>query len=319
MKFLKSTLAKGEEGILKRMIHQRVGGYEPARPHGRIHASDLTKMDVEFCPRAHRLQDIYKVKGKEQYIDTPLQITFDEGKDKQSRLNNVYLRDVMVGDWECQSCGEVRKWSRAPKDGCNNPKARCRWEYVEPRVEDAVTKASGGLDGLVATKVKGKLLLVECKIIDKDYFIDLKMPMAEHRVRTRLYLALLARSKEAWAAEIDTTKAHVLYMLRGYGKKDETGNISPFKEYIVTRDDTEVAEYLAKAHALTFSRENPDVGTPCGVCANFNDKRAMKCPVRVQCFSGKHPWSITWLADGKPADSEVKLIANGETVHGHQD
>lgn len=304
--------AKDTTGIIKRLIHANVGGYEKPRPKHNIHASELTNQDRDFCPRQYVLMDTYPVIDKARHIDTALETTFHEGRDKQARFNNEWLRDRMVGDWKCTSCGKVEKFTTAP-GGCSDAKMRCRWEYEEVRILDAITGASGGLDGLVMLKQGEKLRLVEVKIMDKDMFKKLVAPLAEHKTRTQLYLRLIARSKQPWAKQIDTKEASVLYIMRGFGMKDDNGDFSPFKEYTVVRDHKSVEEYASMAHAVTTARREPERGTPCGICKTLMAERAATCPVAKPCFSSKHPATITWTRAGKPIHTtpNVKWIANG--------
>lgn len=315
---LKSVMLKsktGTVGVIKRLLHAHVGGYELPRPKRTIHASELTKQEVEFCPRKYRLLDEYDAKERSAHVDTAMATTYHEGRDKQARFNNEWLRDRMVGDWKCTSCGKVEKFTTAPK-GCSNKDVKCLWVYEEVRIEDPVAGHSGGLDGLVIIKAGEKLRLVEVKIMDKDMFKKLEAPLAEHKVRTQLYLRTIAKSKQAWAKQIDTEEASVLYIMRGFGIKDESGDFSPFKEYAVRRDHKGVAEYAARAHAVTLSRREPERGYPCGVCKTMMTDQARACPVAKQCFGAKHPATITWARDGKPVHTHttVQWIADGTQV-----
>lgn len=311
---LKKVMVKqkpSRDGVIKRLLQSYVGGYDPPRSKSRIHASELTK-ESGFCPRKYRLMDEYEVKDKADHIDTALQMTFDEGRDKQYRFNNDWLRPRMVGDWRCASCGKQEQFTTAP-GGCSDPNMKCRWEYEEVRVEDEVTGVSGGLDALVIVAEGEKLRLVECKIMGTDQFRKLAAPLAEHRVRTQIYLRAIAKTKQKWAKQIDTSEASVLYFMRGHGMKDEDGDINPLREFTVKRDHKGVLAYFAMAQAVTESRKDPDKGLPCGICTTMMSPRAQACPVAKQCFSSKHPPTITWEVEGKPAHdfATIKWIANG--------
>jgi hypothetical protein len=313
IKKLSQVKVKSNLGVVKRMLHARIGGYEKPRSKKTIHASDLTYGEREFCPRQSRLMDLYDVQDKAAHISTAQATTFHEGRDKQARLNNDWLRDVMVGRWDCRSCGKSVPFGPVPKGGCNNPELRCNWGYEEVRVKDEITGASGGIDGLLILRKGEKLRLLECKIMDKDMFKKLVAPLAEHRVRTRMYLQLVARSDEPWATQIDTSEGTVLYIMRGFGCKDEEGEFSPFKEYTVKRNDDEVQPYLARAHAVTLSRNDKAKGFPCGICSTMMSDRAQTCPVAKQCFSSKHPPTITWDEEGivKHLKDYVEWIVDG--------
>jgi hypothetical protein len=61
-------------------------------------------------------------------------------------------------------------------------------------------------------------------------FEKLKAPLAEHRIRTSLYMKLIAASGTPASLSIHPTLGKVLYISRGFGKKsDDHGHIIPFK------------------------------------------------------------------------------------------
>ena len=77
------------------------------------------------------------------------------------------------------------------------------------------------------------------------------VPFPEHRLRTNLYLWILEQSKHPHKEKICTSEARVLYMSRGYGKLNaEWNEILPFKEFVVKRNDADLAEFLKRAAAL---------------------------------------------------------------------
>lgn len=309
----------GNEGRIKRLLHLHVGGFEKPRSKKNIHASDLTKQEQPYCPRRQRLLDLYDVKDPDQFVDTALEVTFAEGRAKQKLLNEVWLRDVMVGGWRCPYCRrsvEFDTYAGAMAKLNTLKDHDCILEYVEVRVEDPVSGHSGGLDALVITGGGEKLRLVEVKIMATDMFKALKAPLAEHLVRTQLYLRTIARSKQKWTKQVDTTEASVLYIQRGHGMKDPDHGISPFKEFTVKRDHKGVQNYAATAHALTFSRRQKTVGLPCGVCPNMGCEQARMCPVVKQCFGPKHPPTITWVQSGKQRHetASVRFVVDGDTV-----
>ena len=318
MSFLKTVSEARGKKIIKQMIHARVGGNEPARGQETIHASDLTKTQPTYCPRAVRLMELTDppVKRAPQFLPVATAITFNEGRDKQARLNNDWLRDVMYGTWRCRACSHIHKptFSPYPDGGCDDCGYRV-WEYLEPRIIDFVSKTSGGIDAVVDVGKK-KLHIVECKIMKADQFKGLAAPLSEHRVRTRLYLRQIAGSKQKYAKKLETDYAHILYIMRGHGYKQEDGIISPFKEFIVERDDSEVQHFIGMAHALTLSRQEDGYGFPAGICSTQMCDRAKACPVSKQCFS-ENPGTITWLKKDSPVHEglNIKWITDGEKVH----
>ena len=322
MSFLKRLSDKTDSKlIIKDMLHARLGGAEPARGQERIHASDLTKMDNQwgdaYCPREVRLRELVPnaPKRRDQFLQVATEVTFAEGRDKQRRLNEDWLADVMWGDWVCNSCYEARHWQTKPDYPCPDCGAKNSWRYEEPRVIDHYSQAAGGIDAVVDVG-KPKLVIIECKIMKSDDFKTLHAPLAEHRVRTKLYLRLIAGSHQPFTKNIETDYAHILYIMRGHGIKQEDGRISPFKEFIVERDDDEIQHYVGMAHALTLSREHEGL-YPAGICKTQMDDRAKKCPFAKECFSAKFAGNTTWLKHGTPVHSgdRITTVTDGEEVH----
>ncbi len=288
MKFLKTATDRAKKiGGVKDLIHREVGGYEPARRRVEIHASDLTK-DLEYCPREVRLMELMDKKQKDEWIPGNLRLTWDEGVMKQHRLNNVYLRKFMAGAWYCKFCRTTVMWSEGPpKSGGKLGDNICPghdWEYQEPFFIDPVSEAQGSVDALIKLPGHEKLRMTEVKIMATSMFRTLKAPLAEHKLRTLLYLALIARSEHEHKYEIDMHKASILYWLRGHGVKDENGEISPFKEFVIKRDDDAVGHLFEKARALTVGRGSSTL--PGQICIHQMCPRAEKCPVSRECFAG---------------------------------
>jgi hypothetical protein len=283
MKLLKTKL--NPKHSVKELLLDRVGGNEPARSIHQLHASDLTKQEPDFCPRQFWLHRHLDIKRPDQYVQHAMRVTWDEGRDKQWRLNNEYLRDVMWGHWKCMKCGDMEKWQSYPPETPNAcVKGHHLWEYEEPVFEHP-SGFTGSLDGVIQfTPAKRRML--EVKIMKGDDFKDLKAPLAEHRVRTQLYLRLLAEANTKPAASIDTSVAHILYWMRGHGVKAD-GGISPFREFLIERNDEAVDKYIRMAQALRD-------GVPEGVCADSLCSRANSCTVAKQCFSGKYPADQRW-------------------------
>ena len=258
----------------------------PARPLANLHASALTNQDCKFCAREVVLSKALGRKSFPQMIDAALRITFDEGKDKQNRLTHDWLKDHAVGFWKCAACG-YSQWGKKPGKLCKDHTSV--WNYEEC-VFRHPSGAKGSTDLFVDLSL-GKLRMVEVKIIKGDLFEKLKAPLAEHRVRTQLYLKMIEESDHPMRADIDTSMASVLYFMRGHGKKvpDTENLISPMKEYIVHRNDAEVEHYLTPAYQVTKSREQDWGLYPQRVCANVFDSRTYACAVVKECFSGKYP------------------------------
>lgn len=281
-----------------------LAGAQDARDIGTIHASALTFAAKPFCPRSYVIMDVEKVKAYDEWLGTSLKVTFDHGNDMQARLNNEYLPETMYGDWVCKVCGTRKVFKLKPKKTC-----KCMrkiesefysWEYEEPAVSMKDEGIEGHIDSVVDIHQK-KLRLAEVKTMVKDKFAALKAPLAEHTLRTNLYMRMVEQSDEPWAKKINTQVGSVLYMVKGYGTKCEKirkwgipdMGFSPFREFEVIRDDSKTDYLLSMAKAVHSNRQGK-TGIPCGICPTSTHRIAKACPVRKQCFSKKYPHEITW-------------------------
>ena len=270
-------------------LHTALTTLEPARPIGNLHASALTR--GAFCPREVALCKKLARTPYPQKIEAPMQITFQEGRDKQARFNNDWLRKDMVGDWRCDHCGVVTRWARNALTCSACQSKSLTYQEV---VFYHPSGARGSLDAIVYVD-RPLLRLVEFKIMGMKEWELLKMPLAEHRIRSQLYLELIKASSHPHRAQIDTTRMHVVYCLRGYGKKDAVKErISPFKEFIVKASPEAVEPYFKMAWAVTASRESEWAEVPEGVCTTLFDQRCHSCCVAKDCFSGLYPATVKW-------------------------
>lgn len=307
---------------IKHMIHKSLAGWEEPRPHGKIHASELLKEGREFCPREWAFLDLGLVKQrKPEFVGTAMRITFHHGQDMERRLRNQWLRDYMVGTWECGVCSfEHPTFGKAPNGKCPKCGWGHQWQYKEVRLLSPTSGVSGGVDCFVDTGEK-KHRLLEIKSMAPDMHKVLKAPLAEHKMRTSLYLRLAAEAELPESERINTSEATILYVSKSYGFKDESlkeagiadSPFSPFKEFVIQRDDSLTEDAVNKAKALTLWRKMQAAGTspglPCGVCANGLIKRAQQCSAIGYCFSGSFMSTITWMENGKPKHPGKPLIA----------
>ena len=312
MRSLNFAKDKNSKPQLDRLIHAALDGKQPVWDKKELHASDMTKSGSEvFCPRELHLMDHlnYDYTEHKRYLDTATRITFADGWDKQHRLTNDFLKDRVVGNWRCKSCNDVVSWGKFPRDyGCNlreKQSINCNWEYEEVRFHDD-TGISGSVDFFVDVGI-GKYVMVECKIMGTTQFEKLEMPLAEHRLRTQLYLHLV--KQDALAEDINTDWAYILYNMRGHGKKSATvGGISPFKCYTVDYNKEAIQVYLNKAHLFTTVKNTEAFA--CGVCSSPEVSRAKKCPVKDECFSGKYPAQVTWQdKSGEPVHADKRVLS----------
>ena len=146
-----------------------------------------------------------------------------------------------------------------------------------------------------------KLTPIELKTMAADQFKTLIAPLAEHKLRTNLYLRIIAESEHPWASMVSTERARILYISKsGYGCADDglkamgiKESFSPFKEFEVLRDDSQTAEPAARAKVVKDFRDG-QVGMPRGICPSALTQRAKGCAFKSACFSGDHPGVYEW-------------------------
>lgn len=260
------------------LLYGGMTGYDPHRGLEKLHASDMTK-DVEFCPREYALSASEGKKLKGFGIAAAMRHTFDMGRDIEARVQNDYARAHAVGDWKCTSCGDMRTFCKAPKNGCHRKDINCNWRYSEVRL--VIPPMTSGFD-LLLDVGKTKLRLVELKTMNIADFTELKAPLAEHRLRTILYLKMVSESP--LEEMIDTKVATVLYVAKSHGKFNVAdGVVTPFKEYDVEFDEELVAPLWAKGKA--YGKFQTSGLVPERICPHAACKRAKSCGVKVECFS----------------------------------
>jgi hypothetical protein len=286
--WLKSAVIESnqpKESIIT-VLRKKLGGYEEGRKRDVVHASDITKPD--FCPRHEAFLDFAGTeKGQGQFIPTALRVTFDMGKALEKVLIENWAGDTVVGNWACRRCQAQRSMCTKPKNGCGKSDD-CIWEYRQTLVESPVCGVSGSPDVLFDVGVS-KLLLTELKTMNATEFDAIVAPLPEHRIRTNLYLKLVAESNSPYKNLINLHEGRVFYVSRSYGKKHDgyNGEILPFKEYTVKRDDDALKPTLQRATQFKIFREQGLM--PSGICATALEKTAKNCTSCQACFSGSKP------------------------------
>lgn len=284
-------------GSLKYLLHDHLSGPEKERPLTRVHASELTKPEG-FCPRYYALHDALEAKPKDRWLSAADVVTYRMGNDLQDQIVH-YFADMgrAVGHWKCEACHHVHQFTKRPPKcthcGCK------KFKPEEVRFESALNGASCGVDMLLEMGGQ-KLVPVELKTMIKDQFKELLAPLSEHRLRTNLYLRLIAECDHSWAGLVDTNRAKVLYVCKGGYVADPdlkkwglTDTYSPFKEFDVTRQDS-ATDAIAKRAQVVKDFRDGKVGMPCGICPTAMAKRAAFCSMKKACFSGDHAPSYEW-------------------------
>lgn len=296
---------------LRQYLHKTMPFKQEPRPRHILHASELTKEDAEYCPREMALSDAYHIKGKSKWVDTCLSYTFKLGHAMADVLCEDVLGDIAVANWRCSACGHIHHFQLKPKKCA---KCDCRHNrYVEYRFRDPISGASCGVDLFLNLPGRPKLTPVEIKTAAESVWVGLSAPLSEHRIRTLLYMEIMARSNDPVTSKIDYESAIVFYMLKGYGKKDDSlleegllDSLTPFKEYELDRNPDAIVQYLGKAEAYKLFRLEGVVPDRLDACPSATSKRAKKCKTCKECFSNE-----------LPAGSIIEPLGMGDLEHEH--
>ena len=233
---------------ITKLLHKKLTVPTQTRDARVMHASDVTKED--FCPRRLALMADGNIR-EDLTLLTCENVTFSIGRFIEEKIQNI-LHDEILGDWECQNCFTEHKFLNKPHK-CKNCGSN-NFKHHEVRFVSKVSGISCGIDCLL----KGNSLkarIVEIKTISQDKFKTLKMPLAEHKLRTNLYMQCVEESDSPYKDMVNTSVATIIYVtkggwgcpnpkLRAWGI-DET--FSPFKEFTVKRDDKLTTGIINKA------------------------------------------------------------------------
>ena len=264
------------------LIRDNLSGFKKERSHKTVHASSVTKSG--FCPRLYALLDIHGEKPKDTYLPAALQATFDVGNAVGDLVREEWVGDASVGNWHCKKCNTMKTFQHKPAKNipCSNY-GYCDWKYEEIAFECIDTGVSGSID-LIIDLGNPKYTIVELKIIAPTLFEKLAAPLAEHRIRTSLYINLIEHSNHAYKGAIDVQNAKILYVSRAHGKKHpEYGEVLPFKEFDIKRDDASTEKMLNLAKQVKTFRE--DGIMPDRVCEDNSCPLAKECSMRKECWS----------------------------------
>ena len=295
--FMKKARDFHPTGSLKFLLHSHLSGPETERPLSTLHASETTKPEG-LCPRYYALHDVTGKSPANRWLSTADVLTFEMGNRLQDAIVHHFADMGRVwGHWRCLNC-------QVQQDFCKRPEkcSECGCAAFVPeevRFCSAATGVSCGVDMLVNLG-ESKLVVVELKSMIKDQFQTLLAPLQEHRLRTNLYLRIIAESGHKWAGLINTEEARVLYFCKGGYISDPElkamglpDRFSPVKEYRVKRDDTKTDGVSARAKVVKEFRAGT-VSMPCGICTTALVSRAQKCRMKGVCFSGDYPGGYDW-------------------------
>lgn len=295
-KLLKPSKGRLDKTSLKYILHKELCGYEDARSVRKLHASELLKEDIAFCPREHALLDELNKERPKEFVPTSSRVTWDLGNDfAEYIIQKLGNAGVVIGDWSCNHCNRTVRWKKRPKE-CKKCGHKA-FKHIESRFTSKTSGISAGIDFFYKTEDSPKIIPVEMKTMMKEQFKTLAAPLSEHKARTSLYLQIIDDSDHPHKDEIETSYAKILYLCKGGYRKDDTVKLfglrdfgmSPFEEFLVKRDDSINKTKWSHALLLKKYRDNPKKkNIPLGVCHNVHCKRAQQCSVKDVCFSNAY-------------------------------
>lgn len=253
-KFISATASVKDE--------RRAPGYHPSQL-------------FDFCPRLEILNYFFP-KPESDFISPDLQMIFDWGTSWHWMVQNNYFgpMGVLWGKWKCNDCGLIEEgFMPDPHPACN-PKWRPGpvrrggyWNYIEPHVYNAEWNIPGHGDGILilSRTPNGKRSLLEVKTMNGDRFKYLSKPDEKHVFQINIYLWLL-EFEECW--------------LTYWSKDAKQGKPKVFR----VEFDPRVIED-AKSRIRLHQRAWPEKRLCSGLCKSAEDKRAIYCPQRANCFN----------------------------------
>ena len=203
-----------------------------------------------------------------------------------------------MGDWVCTVCKTPYKYfSSIQEDKGEHLCQKCNdyrpITYKEVIFSHPTLKINCGIDFIVDVG-ENKLKIVELKSIKAPSFNVLSKPLAEHKLRTNLYLNVIHDCNDHKSKRIDTEESIILYVCKGYGISDNEAiqsgiddiPFTPFKEFRIKRElNEDIINIYKNAEHIDISLNGGEL--PPKICEGKLCKRAQKCAVVNECFSIK--------------------------------
>lgn len=290
------TITDFAQNYLKYHLHKAMASDTKPRHHAKVHMSDLDP-GRQWCPREPALMDLHGTKRPPGFISTAQSTVFKYGHATADIVIGSLPPEIVWGTWKCGVCKHEHPHQYTPACcyECKAPRANLR--YREVLMRDPATGLVGSADLFVDLLGNGTKTLIEIKSEGNDSFKSRTKPEFEHEWRTRGYLWLASRTPWLETKGINLKDARVLYVSKeGHAEDDQVKRWglkdwakSPFKEYHVKRDDTQLEnrldalrEYVDWKSAHTAGASVP---LPGRVCSSKSCARAGQCAVAEVCFA----------------------------------
>ena len=248
-----------------------------------LHVSSL----ISMCVRKHVLAYVSKAERTE-VVKPSMRIVWALGRAAENHVRTQFI-DAMnyegiVGMWKC-SCGHL-KVQGLYNDTLKCPKcSKKAKKYNEASVFDHEYRIVGSPDLLYIRPDNKKIMVVECKSINKKDFDLLTRPKMDHILQAACYNRLLEKE----GVDVDKTVT-ILYVC-----KDFSFTGSPYKEFRVPVNTADVSfsviEMWSKARQFAEQKKNHDekelVTYPnrLPMCSSRDSTFAKDCSFCGMCFS----------------------------------
>lgn len=164
-------------GALRRHLVEKVRQEDLARPHNKLHPSDMAKK--YWCPRQSWFRMLGTKPDKEEDVGYWLANILSEGTEIHGKYQRWFAQmGILEGVWQCNVC-EAEWWGQSPEQ-CVNCGSEHIW-YAEVPIWIPDLFADGHADGIV--NLEGKRRGIEIKSIGLRS-VELEQPALYRRYKS---------------------------------------------------------------------------------------------------------------------------------------
>jgi hypothetical protein len=259
-----------------RMRAEKIKAYRIGLPR----ASSL----LQSCIRMHVIGARERL-HKEEWSTVRGRLLFGYGNAYHYWVQNTpdVFGDDRVGWWKCLACGKVRYFGAAPTKKCRHCGASAHATvYQEHHLLLKGEYPVSGHPDMFLRRPGPFYRVTELKTINKEDFVKLIAPLADHDTQTQTYMWGCAQDKRL-PVQIDPEIGYILYICKAHLVKN-----LPFKMFSIRRNPQTVRRIEEKLATFRAGYQSyPDnVPAPITECeaGEFRNWRAKQCPARVQCI-----------------------------------
>lgn len=247
-----------------------------------VHVSSL----IGMCVRKYLLAYVSQAERTET-VKSSMRLVWALGRAAETHVRSQFIKAVnyegVVGMWKCK-CGHLKV------EGLYDDTMKCprctkkAKEYTEAVLFDHEARIVGSPDLIYIRPDNKKLMVVECKSMNKKDFEVLTEPKVDHILQAMAYNKLLSLN----GGQVDEYVT-ILYVCKDYQFS------SPYKEFRVSTSRIGVGLALlgmwGRARTFTEQKKNHDEGKEVkypdrlSLCISNADKTPTECSFSGMCFS----------------------------------